>query len=72
MHHAVEECPEEHVGTEPREEASGQQALSVDEILLPVRARLGQDHGPQADHREEVEHEAQDACQSEDSCGRGR
>lgn len=68
MNHSVEERPEEHICTHAGEETRGQQALSIDEILLPVRSGFGQDHDPQSDHRQEIEDESQDASQSEDAC----
>lgn len=67
MNHPVEERPEEHVCAHASQEPGGQQALSIDEILLPVRSGLGQDHNPESDDRQAIEDESQDTSQTEDT-----
>lgn len=67
MNHPVEERPEEHVCAHASQESGGQQTLSIDEILLPVRSGLGQDHDPQSNDGQAVEDESQDASQAEDT-----
>ena len=75
--HAVEECPEEDVGEDLAEEPVGEKLLSAGEVLFPARAHLPENHQPKKNNRDNVEDEAGDGRQAQNTgraagqCGHG-
>lgn len=67
MHHPVQKGPKQYVRAEPSEKPVGQQTLPADEILLPVRAGLEQQHTPHTEHGQHVKQKTDDSSQAEDT-----
>lgn len=59
VNHAVQECPEEHVGAKATHELVGQQIPAVDEEFAPLGTGLQKHQNPKNKNREKVEQEAQ-------------
>lgn len=68
VHHAIEECPEEHVGAKAAHELIGQQISAVNEKLAPLGARFHEHQNPEHEHGQEVEEESQRTTQAQNTC----
>lgn len=67
MYHSINKSPKQDVSEQSSKESVGQQALSGDVILVPVRSGLYYEHDPQDDDGEHVECKSVQACQTEDT-----